>query len=67
MSKRPTVSPLPPPLKDGDFYLENGFMVFTKEYHLKRGFCCKSGCRHCPWGYRKKAERRSETTDRSGS
>ncbi len=56
MSKRPTVSPLPPPLKSGDFYLENGFMVFTKEYHLQRGFCCKSGCRHCPWDYRKKLD-----------
>jgi uncharacterized protein (TIGR00290 family) len=34
---------------EGDFYLEEGFMVFTKEYHLKRGYCCGSGCRHCPY------------------
>nr|WP_237488174.1 DUF5522 domain-containing protein [Hufsiella ginkgonis] len=26
-------------------------MVFTEQYHLKRGSCCKSGCRHCPWKY----------------
>ena len=33
-----------------DYYLdENGNMVFTEEYHLKRGFCCGSGCRHCPF------------------
>jgi hypothetical protein len=32
-----------------DYYLENGFMVFTAAYHLKRGFCCGSGCRHCPY------------------
>jgi hypothetical protein len=33
-----------------DYYLdENGNMVFTKEYHLKRGHCCSSGCRHCPY------------------
>ncbi|MXV52502.1 hypothetical protein GS399_16120 [Pedobacter sp. HMF7647] len=32
-----------------DFYYENGFIVFTETYHLKRGFCCKNGCRHCPW------------------
>ena len=55
---------LPPPLEDGDFYLENGFMVFTREYHLKRGFCCKSGCRHCPWGYqlerKAKAQKKAE-------
>jgi predicted GNAT family N-acyltransferase len=37
-----------------DFYMENGFVVFTEAYHLKRGNCCKSGCRHCPYGYRKK-------------
>jgi hypothetical protein len=32
-----------------DYYLENGFKVFTEEYHLKRGYCCKNGCRHCPY------------------
>jgi len=25
-------------------------MVFTALYHRKRGHCCKSGCRHCPYG-----------------
>ena len=24
-------------------------MVFTEEYHLKRGYCCKSNCLHCPY------------------
>ncbi|WP_323756859.1 DUF5522 domain-containing protein [Roseivirga sp.] len=28
-------------------------MVFTEKYHLKRGYCCKNGCRHCPYGYKK--------------
>lgn len=32
-----------------DFYYENGLMVFTAAYHLKRGYCCNSGCRHCPF------------------
>lgn len=37
-----------------DFYFnENGLMVFTKEYHLKRGYCCKRGCLNCPYGFRK--------------
>jgi hypothetical protein len=37
-----------------DFYLnEQGFMVFTEAYHLKRGYCCKSGCKHCPYGFRR--------------
>ncbi|WP_160118661.1 DUF5522 domain-containing protein [Chryseotalea sanaruensis] len=31
------------------FYWENGLMVFTEAYHLKRGYCCKNGCRHCPY------------------
>lgn len=34
-----------------DFYWENGFMVFTRQYHLKRGSCCKNKCRHCPWNF----------------
>lgn len=45
----------PPPLVLGvDYYLENGRYVFTEHYHLKRGYCCQNGCRHCPYG-RKKA------------
>ncbi|MBS1625400.1 MAG: hypothetical protein JSS76_03395 [Bacteroidetes bacterium] len=36
------------------YYMENGLMVFTAAYHLARGFCCKNGCRHCPYGFRKK-------------
>ena len=32
-----------------DYYLENGLLVFTASHHLKRGYCCGSGCRHCPY------------------
>lgn len=39
-----------------DYYLENGLMVFTAKYHLKRGYCCQSGCRHCPYGFKNKPE-----------
>jgi Family of unknown function (DUF5522) len=35
-----------------DYYVENGFWVFTAHYLRRRGFCCRSGCRHCPYGYR---------------
>ena len=40
-------------LIDGiDFYLTpEGYRCFTETYHLKRGYCCKSGCRHCPYGF----------------
>ena len=34
----------------GEYYIENGFYVFTEKFLLKRGFCCKNGCRHCPYG-----------------
>ncbi|HEY8458797.1 MAG TPA: DUF5522 domain-containing protein [Blastocatellia bacterium] len=32
-----------------DFYREGDFIVFTRLRHLKRGYCCGSGCRHCPY------------------
>lgn len=35
------------------YYVENGLWVFTEYYHMLRGHCCKSGCRHCPYGYEK--------------
>jgi hypothetical protein len=39
------------PLVEGeDYYLENGLLVFTAAYHLKRGYCCHNNCRHCPYG-----------------
>ena len=42
----------PHPLLEGeDYYLENGLMVFTAAFLKKRGYCCESGCRHCPYGY----------------
>jgi hypothetical protein len=34
-----------------DYYMENGLLVFTAAYHMKRGYCCGSGCRHCPYGH----------------
>ena len=33
-----------------DFYKEADKVVFTSVYHLKRGYCCHSKCRHCPYG-----------------
>lgn len=43
-----------------DFYWENGLMVFTEAFHLKRGSCCKSGCRHCPYGFKKESNNKLE-------
>lgn len=34
-----------------DFYFTpEGYVVWTEAYHRKRGYCCQSGCRHCPYG-----------------
>jgi hypothetical protein len=46
-------------LEEGkDYYLDpSGNFVFTQEYHLERGYCCKSGCRHCPYGYLKEGNK----------
>jgi hypothetical protein len=39
-------------LEKEDYYQSpEGYMVFTEKYHLKRGYCCKSGCKHCPYGF----------------
>jgi hypothetical protein len=42
-----------------DFYYEGDLMVFTAGYLRRRGYCCESGCRHCPYGFR--ADQRSDT------
>lgn len=39
-----------PKLVDGvDYYMEDGKMVLTTYFLTKRGYCCNSGCRHCPY------------------
>ena len=50
----------PPPLEPEDYYFEGPNLVFTAAYHLKRGSCCGSGCRHCPYGETEKPDPSSE-------
>jgi hypothetical protein len=46
-----SVTPGDAQLQEGlDYYLEDGLFVFTEMFLLKRGYCCESGCRHCPYG-----------------
>eukprot|EP00906_Rhabdomonas_costata_P002496 RCo003946 len=35
----------------GYFDPETGLFVFTALQHLNRGYCCGSGCRHCPYDH----------------
>lgn len=45
-----------------DYYFnEEGLMVFTAAYHLKRGYCCKNKCRHCPWNYGREVKSKEQT------
>jgi hypothetical protein len=38
------------------YYNEAGLVVFTSDYLLKRGTCCGSGCKNCPYHYLNVAE-----------
>lgn len=39
-------------IENEDFYFNNeGLMVLTEKFHLKKGFCCGNGCLHCPYEY----------------
>ncbi len=45
-------------IEEDDFYMENGFLVFTEKYHLKRGYCCGNKCRHCPYQFKNVKEKK---------
>ncbi len=43
------------------YYNEQGYIVLTKKFHLKKGYCCGNGCKHCPYDYESVPEpKRSE-------
>ncbi len=41
----------PEPLKEGvDYEMDpRGFRIMSKEYLIKRGYCCGNGCKNCPY------------------
>jgi hypothetical protein len=52
-----------------DYYVENGLVVFTGHYLRERGYCCRSGCRHCPYGFslqNEEMDRQSAPRESSG-
>ena len=53
MQPQPKKKKLPGLADDDYYYTAEGFVVFTASYHNKRGYCCKNGCRHCPYGFKK--------------
>lgn len=38
------------------YFNEEGLIVLTRQYHLERGYCCGSGCKHCPYNYERVPE-----------
>ena len=51
--------------KEDYYYSDEGYIIFTEAYHLKRGYCCQSLCKHCPWGFGKKKASSSADTGSS--
>lgn len=41
------------PNEDNFYYSKEGLIIFTEKYHLDRGYCCESKCKHCPYGFNK--------------
>ena len=31
------------------YYIDGERIIFTERFHIERGQCCGSGCRHCPY------------------
>tara|TARA_B100001115_G_C15780894_1_gene384121 strand:- start:307 stop:480 length:174 start_codon:yes stop_codon:yes gene_type:complete len=42
-------SKIPELNKEDYYYSDEGYIVFTEKYHLKRGYCCDNNCKHCPY------------------
>lgn len=48
----PKVPPRRELIEGVHYYInEQGYWVFTELYHRLRGYCCESGCKHCPYGF----------------
>ena len=63
MSTDPSSSANDKKLKSEDYYIsKEGYIVFTEAYHLKRGYCCQSGCKHCPYGFNIKTGKFNKST-----
>ncbi len=47
-------------LEGVDYTIDSlGRFVFTREYHLKRGYCCENGCLNCPYSAKIKSQETS--------
>lgn len=52
MKEEAKIKPVEKPekfIENVDYYFENGLMILTEDFLLKRGYCCRNGCRNCPY------------------
>ncbi|MGC1783525.1 MAG: DUF5522 domain-containing protein [Acidobacteriaceae bacterium] len=52
-----------PEIEGEDYYFDGPYLVFTEAYHRRRGYCCHSGCRHCPYGFSKNISGTTESIE----
>lgn len=56
-------------IENRDYYYDksSGLMILTAHYLKKRGYCCQSGCTHCPYGFTENTDPNvpSELSDKS--
>ena len=49
------------------YYNEYGLMVLTELFLLKRGKCCRSRCKHCPYGFNQEEPRNDQDNQRQST
>jgi hypothetical protein len=50
-----------------DYYInKDGLLVFTEQFHLKRGFCCGCNCMHCPYNHINVKNKQATVTKSNG-
>ena len=54
-------------IKDIDYTIENGQRIWTREYLLRKGKCCRHGCRNCPWDFKRNENIRTKLRTRISS
>lgn len=57
---------MPRAIEGRDYYIENGHLVFTEFFLKNRAFCCRNGCRHCPYGYKAEKLIKDDTYPKGG-
>lgn len=55
------------PIHGIDYVVEHGKRVWTREYLLKKGRCCRHGCKNCPWDFKHENIRTNRITETTSS